>query len=58
MSASLISIPRFASLSGRARTHLTELNRVAAHPDLGASVEQIRAGIKERATRPSDKVDS
>lgn len=57
MSTPLISIPHSRSYSGRARAHLTELNRVAAHPNLGASLEQIRAGIKDRASRPLDTVD-
>ncbi|KAI0079508.1 hypothetical protein K474DRAFT_624355 [Panus rudis PR-1116 ss-1] len=51
--APLIAIPQLTSFSGRARTALAELNRVAADPKLGASLEDIRSRIRERVRKPT-----
>ncbi|KAF7794355.1 hypothetical protein EIP86_005489 [Pleurotus ostreatoroseus] len=53
----LFSVPTSNCFSGRAKAALSELNRVAANPELGASLEQIHAGMKERETRDTTKPD-
>lgn len=52
MSTPFISIPRSSPVSGRFRDYLGELNRVVANPNLGASLEQIKEGMKRRQTSP------
>ncbi|PCH36774.1 heme oxygenase-like protein [Wolfiporia cocos MD-104 SS10] len=58
MTTSLISIPKSRAFPARARMAFDALNRFAAHPKYGASVEQIKAGVRARAARPKDEVDS
>ena len=53
MSAPFIDIPQ-SPVSGRARDFLDEFNRVAADPNLGASLEQLEKGAREFAAKPAD----
>ena len=53
MSAPFIDIPQ-SPVSGRARDFLDDFNRVAADPNLGASLEQLEKGAREFAAKPAD----
>ncbi|KAF9785128.1 hypothetical protein BJ322DRAFT_1108587 [Thelephora terrestris] len=52
MSAPFIHIPKSSPVSGRALDFLGEFNRVAADPELGASIEQLQKAI--HTTKPAD----
>lgn len=59
MSATFIHIPQSSPVSGRALDFLDDFNRVAADPELGASLEQLEEGFHtmELATVPANIVD-
>ena len=52
MSAPFIDIPQ-SPVSGHARDFLDEFNRVAADPNLGASLDQLKKGAREFAAKPA-----